>query len=300
MKIKIRYIMAMLTSLCFAVTAVPAEKITVVTSFSILGDIVKQVGKEQVDVVSLVGSDENAHTYQPSPNDVKAIRKAKLVVVHGLHFDDWMIKLMKSADYQAARVVVSRGISPIEISRQPAHGHNHGDLDPHAWHDITNVIQYVRNLQAALSKIDPDHQSAYQANANAYIQQLENLNRDINTEINRISKDKRRILTAHNAFAYLGRRYGLTMIALQGVNPHSEASARDMANIIRQAKDANVQVMFLENITDDRVLKQISRESGVKIGGVLYSDALSKANGPAATYLDLMRFNMKQIVDALK
>jgi zinc/manganese transport system substrate-binding protein len=240
--------------------------------------------------------------YQPTPKDIEAFKEAKLVVVHGLYFDDWMKKLIKSSGYKIPVVVVSRKVKPIVLSEEASQsdGHDHGGIDPHAWQDIGNTLIYVDNIKQALSIVDPAHKKDYEANAQAYSEQLSNLDREIKEQMSVIPKEKRRILTAHNAFAYLGRRYELTMIALQGVNPHSEASAAQIADIIRQAKAAKVYAMFLENVSDDRALKQISKESGVKIGGTLYSDALSKPTGPAKTYIDLMRFNTKQIINALQ
>ena len=287
--------------LLFSCTAFSAEKVNVVVSFSILADLVHQVGKERVIVHSIVGADENAHGYQPTPADSKAIRGANLVVINGLNFDIWMQKLIKSSGYKGPVLVASRGIVPIKSKPEPGHkGHGHGEVDPHAWHDIYNVTRYVDNIAFDLGRIDPENKAFYQKNASAYKAALSALDAELKKQFNQIEKNRRRILVSHDAFAYLARRYGLIIISLQGVNPEAEATAADMAKVIRQIKTNQVRAIFVENISDERLLKQISRETGVAIGGVLFSGALSKPTEPAKTYIDLMRFNAGQIVKALR
>ncbi|PWB79932.1 MAG: ABC transporter substrate-binding protein [Methylocystaceae bacterium] len=277
-----------------AVTTAPAraesERLPVVASFSILGDLVKSVGGERVDVATIVGPDGDAHVYQPTPRDGRRLASARLVFVNGLGFEGWIDRLIAASRTKAAIVTVSRSATP----RADADG-----TDPHAWQDVANAKIYVGNIRDALVEADPSGAEAYKANANRYLAELEALDQHILREIGSIPTPRRRVVSTHDAFGYFAARYGLEFIAPQGVSTESEASARGIARIIDAVRAHEVPAVFLENIVDPRFAKRIAAETGARIGGTLYSDALSDAKGPAATYIDLMRHNVRELTAAL-
>lgn len=288
-------------------TMAPAqEKLPVVASFSILGDFVKEVGGERVAVTTLVGPDGDAHVYSPSPADAKTVAAAKLIVVNGLKFEGWLPRLIKSAGAKATIATATTGIQPIE-AEEDGHshghggkgGHDHGASDPHAWQSIANARIYVANIRDALSAADPAGKAAYEANATAYLGRLDALDTEVKAAVARIPADRRKAITTHDAFGYFAKAYGIAFIAPQGVSTESEASAKDVARIIRQIKAQKVPAVFLENITNPRLIEQIARESGARIGGQLFSDALSGPNGPAGTYIAMMKHNISEIEKAL-
>lgn len=286
------------------------EKIPVMASFSILGDLVQQVGGKHVAVTTLVANNSDAHVYQPTPQDTIRLTKSKLFVVNGLGFEGWMERLVSASHYKGKVITASSGIQPLSFGEDAHHEeeeeqhdaaeHRHGSQDPHAWHSIPNTIQYVRNIANGLSQIDPAHQADYQANAGRYIQQLEQLDKTLLQAFAAIPAEKRKMITSHDAFGYLSHRYQITTIAPQGVSTETEASASDVAKIIRQIRKENIKALFVENISDPRLMQQISKETGVQPGKALFSDALSDNRGPASTYLDMMRYNTAQILTALK
>jgi len=288
-----------------------AEKISVVTSFSILGDLVQQVGGEHVSVTTLVGPNGDAHVYQPTPQDTIRLTKSQLFVVNGLGFEGWMDRLVSASHYKGQVITASTGIHPLafnnaaEETEHDANEHHddehaHGNHDPHAWHSIPNTVQYVQNIANGLSQIDPTHKAAYQTNATNYIQQLELLDKNLLKEFAAIPVEQRKMITSHDAFGYLSAHYHFTTIAPQGMSTESEASASDVAKIITQIRKEHIKALFVENISDPRLMQQISKETGVTAGKELFSDALSDKNGPASTYLDMMNYNTTQILAALK
>jgi zinc/manganese transport system substrate-binding protein len=304
----------------FAVAMLPSlgaaaqEKPKVVASFSILGDLVQKVGGDRVEVVTLVGPDGDAHVFQPSPNDARNVAGAKLVVVNGLGFEGWIDRLVKASGYSGPVATVSAGVAPREMEEEGEHGHDahrhgkpgehagapdHGDIDPHAWQSVANAKLYVRNIRDALIAADPDGRSAYEANAAAYTAQLDALEAEVKAAVAKIPPGGRRLITTHDAFGYFGAAYGLEFLAAQGVSTDAEASAKDVAELIRQIRKEKVRAVFLENVTDRRLMQRIAKESRAKIGGTLYSDALSPPDGPAGTYLDMMRHNIREIGTAL-
>ena len=288
-----------------------AEKIPVVTSFSILGDLVQQVGGEHVAVTALVGPNGDAHMYQPTPQDTIRLTKSQLFVVNGLGFEGWMERLVSASHYKGKVITASTGIHPLAFNNAEEDAghdaeehhddeHAHGNQDPHAWHSIPNTVQYVHNIANGLSEIDPTHKAEYQTNANHYIQQLEQLDKTLVKEFAAIPAEQRKMISSHDAFGYLSARYQITTIAPQGMSTESEASASDVAKIIKQIRKEHIKALFVENITDPRLMQQISNETDVAPGKELFSDALSDAKGPASTYLDMMRYNTAQILSALK
>ena len=283
---------------CAATTAAPAQdKVKVIASFSILGDLVKNVGGERVEVATLVGPNGNAHVYAPSPADAKKVAAAKAVFVNGLGFEGWLDRLVKASNTKAPIVVVSKGIKPHAGSADQDHGHGH--IDPHAWQSVANAKIYVDNIRDALIAIDPAGKATYEANAAAYRAKLDALEQEVKETIAKIPADRRAVITSHDSFGYFESAYGIEFIAPQGVSTETEASAKDVAAIITQIRKQKIAAVFLENVTDPRLVKQIASETGAKIGGTLYSDALTDPNGDAPSYIDLIRHNLKQLAGAL-
>jgi zinc/manganese transport system substrate-binding protein len=273
------------------------DKIRVVATFSILADFARNVGGDAVEVGSLVGPNGDAHAYSPSPADGKRLADAKLILVNGLGFEGWIERLVKASGTKAVVVTASRGIKPRQMTDEDEH--DHGKTDPHAWQSVANAKIYVANVRDALVKADPGGTAAYEANAAAYLAKLDQLENDIKATIAAIPAERRKIITTHDAFGYFGAAYRLQFIAPQGVSTEAEVSARDVAKIIRQIKTQKIPAVFMENVSDPRLMKRIAEEAGAKIGGKLYSDALSQPGGPAATYLDMMRNNLKEFQSAL-
>jgi zinc/manganese transport system substrate-binding protein len=288
-----------LTALFVAASVRAQDRLKVIASFSILGDLVKNVGGDRVEVGTLVGPNGNAHVYAPSPADAKKVADAKLVFVNGLGFEGWLERLVKASGTKAPIVIATKGIKPLERAGDHDHDHDHGRADPHAWQSVANAKIYVANIRDALIAADPAGKDAYLANAAAYLAKLDALEREVREVIAKIPADRRRVITSHNAFGYFQNAYGVNFIAPQGVSTEAEASAKDVAAIIAQIKKQKAAAVFLENVTDPRLVEQIARETGAKVGGTLYSDALTDDKGDATTYIDLIRHNLRQLASAL-
>jgi len=290
-----------LAALFVAPGARAQDRLNVIASFSILGDFVKNVGGDRVEVATLVGPNGNAHVYAPSPGDAKKVADAKLVFVNGLGFEGWLERLVKASGTKAPIVVATKGIKPLERAGEHDHDHDHdhGRADPHAWQSVANAKIYVANIRDALIAADPAGKDAYSANAAAYLAKLDALERDVREVIAKIPADRRRVITSHSAFGYFQDAYGVNFTAPQGVSTEAEASAKDVAAIIAQIRKQKVAAVFLENVTDPRLVEQVARETGAKVGGTLYSDALTDDKGDATTYVDLMRHNLRQLASAL-
>lgn len=285
---------------------VAADRLPVIASFSILGDMVGRVGGDRVAVTTLVGPDGDAHVYEPTPDDVKAVAGAKLLVVNGLGFEGWMDRLAQASDYKGPVTVASNGVAPREMAGegddhadagQPDHDH-HG-LDPHAWQDVANAVIYVKNIAAGLDVADPQGKATYDANASAYIAELEALDAEARSAMAALPAGRRKIITSHDAFGYFGAAYGLELLAPEGVSTESEASATDVARIIRQIRADAIPAIFVENIKDRRLIDRIAAETKATVGGELYTDALSAKDGPAPTYVDMIRHNIGTLTEAL-
>lgn len=300
-----RTLAAALTAAAVALAALPAlaEPLKVVASFSILGDLVRQIGGDAVTVTTLVGPDGDAHVYEPTPADARAVAAADLVVVNGLGFEGWMGRLTKASGYKGPVVVASRGIKPIKGDHDHGHadGHDHGHgEDPHAWQSVGNARIYADNIAAGLANTAPAAADGVRARHAAYTAELDALDREIKAALAPVPKADRRIVTSHDAFGYFARAYGVTFLAPVGVSTEAEPSAGDVAKLIRQMKKDKVKAVFVESIAAPRMLEQIARETGARIGGRVYSDALSGPDGPAATYTAMMRHNIRQFAEALK
>jgi zinc/manganese transport system substrate-binding protein len=286
-----------LTATLAASPAVAQTKLKVVATISIIGDLTKNVGGDRVDVATLVGPGADAHVYSPTPADVNKLTDAKLVIVNGLGLEGWMARLVKASGTKAPLLTATKGVKPRKMEDE----HHAGRVvsDPHAWQSIANAKIYVANIRDGLTKADPAGKQAYEANATAYTAKLDELEKDVKAAISTIPADRRRIITTHDAFGYFGDAYGMEFISPEGVSTESEASARDVAKIITQIKKQKIPAVFMENISDPRLMEQIAKESGAKIGGTLFSDALSDEKGPAPTYIDMMQNNIARFKAAL-
>jgi zinc/manganese transport system substrate-binding protein len=275
-----------------------ADKVKAVASFSILGDMVKQIGGDRVEVTTLVGPNGDAHVFSPTPADAKMLAGAQVFFVNGLGFEGWMERLEKSSGFKGETVVASKGVKPLAMVMDEG-GTSEAVVDPHAWQSLANGKIYVANIRDGLIKADPAGKAVYEANAEKYLAAIDKEDKAVKAAIASLPPARRRIITSHDAFGYFADAYGIEIIAPEGVSTESEASAQDVARIIRQIRAEHIPAVFLENVTDRRLLDQISRETGAKIGGVLYSDALSDKDGPAPTYLDMFRNNAAALTAAL-
>ena len=328
------------------------KPIPVVATFSVLGDMAKRIGGEHVAVTTLVGPDGDAHVYQPTPADARAVSEATILVANGLQFEGWLDRLIDASDFDGMRVVATDGIEPIafddehddehdnggghedhaeedghdhdehaEDGHDDDHGHDehaedghddeehaegddhdhhhHGAFDPHAWQSLGHAVAYVDNITAGLAQADPANAADFYQNRAAYVAEIEALDAEIREIVAGLSADQRIVVTSHDAFQYFGRGYGLTFLAPQGLSTESEASAKDVARLIQQIRERDIRAVFIENIGDSRLLEQIADETGAVIGGTLYPDALSGPDGPASTYLDMMRHNATTLARAL-
>lgn len=282
-----------LFSLMLSMSLSAAEKLQVVTSFSILADMTHQVGGDHIQITNMVGPDADAHTYEPTPDDGKALLKAKLIIKNGLGFEPWLERLVTSTETQAPMISASQGVIPRTLDED-------GETipDPHAWHNLANTELYIANITKALIAADPANKADYQRNSQAYLKQIHALLADARAKLGSLPPGKRKIVTSHDAFGYLGQAYGIDFMAPQGLSTEREPSAAEVAALITQIRQARVNAVFMENIKDARLLKQIADESGARIGGTLYSDALA-ASGPASTFIGLFEYNLDTLFDAL-
>lgn len=278
----------------------PAPRI--VASFSILADIARELAPAGTEVAALVGPDADAHVFEPRPADGKRLAQADLVIVNGLGFEGWITRLVKVSGYPGPVVVASRGIQARPLHGKGGahgHGHEHGG-DPHAWQDLKLTRQYVQNIAGALAERWPGQKAEIEQRRAAYLVRLEELDRRVRERLDAVPREQRRVLTSHDAFGYFGAAYGVDFVAPQGWNTHSEPSAAAVARLIRQIREQRVRALFIENISDPRLLERIAREGGARIGGTLYSDALSAPDGPAGTYLKLFEHNARTLAEALQ
>jgi zinc/manganese transport system substrate-binding protein len=281
--------------LCLALIAIAGpvraqERLNVVASFSILADLVRNVGGECVSVTTLVGPDGDVHVYEPTPADAKKIADAKLVFVNGFGLEGWLPRLVQSAGGKATIVTATSGIAPLKLG---------SDADPHAWQSVVNARIYVANIRDALIAADPPDAELFRASAGAYLTKLDELDHEVREAVAKIPQSRRKVISTHRAFGYFAAAYGIEFVAPLGVSTESEASARDIAGIITHIKQAKIPAIFLENISDPRLIRRISDETGARVGGTLYSDSLTGEKGDAPTYIDMVRHNIKALTSAL-
>jgi len=303
MTIRRRLLVALLSVVTLHTTTAGAQtnapQVKAVATFSILGDVVRQVGGDRVDVFTLAGPGEDAHVFTPSPSHARTVADAAVVFSNGLGFEGWMTRLIRSSGYKGLHTVVSQGVEAMKENRKHGHGHSHGHHDPHAWQNPKNVMLYVGNITKGLCEVDAQGCDSYQANARAYTERLRELDREVHAAWNGVAAGRRKVITSHDAFAYYGQAYGVQFLSPQGVSTEAEASARGVARLIRQIKAENIRALFVENISDPRLIEQIARETGIQSSGVLFSDSLSDERGPAATYIDMVRHNTAALIDAI-
>jgi zinc/manganese transport system substrate-binding protein len=267
------------------------ERLNVVASFSILGDFARNVGGERVSVTTLVGPDGDVHVYTPAPADAKKIADAKLLIINGLGLEGWLPRLLQASGGKAPIIIATKGIAPLKLG---------SDADPHAWQSVVNAKTYVANIRDALVAADPADKPVFRANTDRYLEKLDALDREVRDAVAQIPPTRRKVISTHDAFGYFAAAYGIEFIAPLGVSTESEASARDIAAIITQVKASKIPAVFLENISDPRLIRRISAETGARIGGTLYSDSLTGEKGDAPTYIDMVRHNIKVLTGALR
>ncbi|QND61585.1 zinc ABC transporter solute-binding protein (plasmid) [Mesorhizobium huakuii] len=315
-----------------ALATASAENLKVVASFSIIADFAKNVGGDRVTITTLVGPNGDAHVYEPKPADAAAVGAADVVLVNGLQFEGFLQRLVEASGTKAPIVELTKGGEVLKNAEEEHHDdeaaegeqkheeaesgrdqhaeeghehaseeghHHHGEFDPHAWQSVHNAEVYVKNIADAFCAADAAGCDAYKANAEAYGEKLEALEGEIKAVVAEIPEDKRVIITSHDAFGYFEHEYGLKFLAPEGVSTESDASAADVAALIKQIMEDKASAIFVENISNPRLVEQIASETGLKVGGELYSDALSDESGPAATYIDMMKHNVSTIKGAI-
>ncbi|WP_442582443.1 zinc ABC transporter substrate-binding protein AztC [Mesorhizobium sp. ASY16-5R] len=327
-----KYATAMIVITLTSIAASPAiaDPLKVVASFSIIADFAKNVGGDKVEITTLVGPNGDAHVYEPKPADAVAMSKADVVLVNGLHFEGFLARLVETSGSKASIAELTKGIKPLKMKAEFAEegenheghateeathdhaaeadhdhaaevddGHDHGDIDPHAFQSVGNAKIYVANIADAFCQADAAACETYKSNAANYLATLDALDAEVKAAVAAIPADKRTIITSHDAFGYFEQEYGLTFHAPEGISTEADPSAADVAKLIQQIRQDKASAIFVENITNPRLIEQIAGETGLKVGGELYSDALSDADGQAATYVDLMRHNIATIKGAI-
>lgn len=266
----------------------------VIATFSILGDMVHEIAQDKVRVETLVGPDQDSHVFEPRPQDARGLGHADLVVVNGLGFEGWLDRLIEASGFQGKILVATEGISPLVFATDGGQ-----IIDPHAWHSLINAQIYVDNIVEGLSALLPEDAPFFKARGEQYTRALRQLHYDAYQRLAAIPRDKRKVITGHQAFGYLGRDFDIAFSAPLGISTESEPSAKGVARLIRQIREEGIQAIFVENVSNPRLMKQIASETQTNIGGVLYSDALSLPGTEADTYLKMMAFNLSSLVNAM-
>jgi zinc/manganese transport system substrate-binding protein len=282
-------------ALLIASPALGASEVNAVASFSILGDMVARVGGDRVAVTTIVGPNADTHVYEPKPGDAIAVSAADIFFVNGLGFEGWMERFVDSTGYKGPLITVSDSVATHTMDDE-----GETVTDPHAWQSLGNGMVYVENIARGLCQVDAAGCETFMANAKAYQAEIAALDATVKAGIAAVPEGKRKVITTHDAFGYFGEAYGVTFLAPEGVSTESEASAKDVAKLIGQVRSEGVTALFVENMSDPRLLEQIANETGVKVGGELYADALSALDGPAPTYLDMFRHNVGLLIPAME
>lgn len=293
-----------LLAMSLGLTALPAhaltrEPIPVAATFSILGDMVKEIGGERVRLTTIVGPNMDAHGYEPTPKDAKALNEAKVLVLNGLDFEPWLPRLVEASGFKGRQVLASDGVQVRHLGKGESHS-GRAEVDPHAWQDLNNGKIYVRNIAAGLSKADPRNAAYYEGRATGYLARMKSLDTEVRAAMASIPPERRRVISSHDAFGYFGAAYGIEFIPLAGLSNQSEPSAGELAKLIESARQANVSGIFIENMGNPALAQQVARETDTLMGGTLYSDALGPADAPAATYLGMLSWNAGRLVYVLK
>ncbi|MBM7342808.1 metal ABC transporter substrate-binding protein [Pantoea coffeiphila] len=287
--------LALALSALLAAPAVMANTVQAVASFSVLADIVQNVGGEHVVVKSLVGPNGDPHSFEPTPKDSQSLAHADLVFVSGLGMEGWMDRLITSSGYKGQTIVASSGINTRKMEED-----GKTITDPHAWNSMQNGVIYATNVMNALIAADPTDAAYFRQQGNAYIEQLKKLDSWAQQQFAQIPQSKRKVLTSHDAFGYFGQRYGVSFLSPVGFSTESEASASDVASLINQLKKEKINAWFIENQTDPRLVKQIASATGAKQGGELYPEALTEKGGEADSYVAAFKHNVTAMVASMK
>ncbi len=319
-----KHLFALCLSIALGLAALPARAeepapLKIVTSFSILADMARNVAGSRATVTSLVGPDADAHVFEPGPADVAMLAEADVLIINGLGFEPWLVRLAASAKSKAKYVTASFGVNPIAYEEGQGHSHGHGhdhghshghdedgypavpqDFDPHAWQDLRNGVIYVRNIADALAEKDPANATLYQANAESYITEIMKLHEWARAEIGRLPSEKRKVITTHDAFAYFSKAYGVEFLSAAGMGNQGDPSAEALARLVDQMRKQNIRAIFMENMGNPRMMETIARETGIENGGTLYSDALSAPGGPAPSYVAMFRHNVPVLIEAMQ
>ena len=299
------------TILCTTSHASPPDtQLRVIASFSIIGDMVQRVGGDRIDLIVLAGPGQDAHVYQPNPSEVRRVTQAHLIFSNGLGFEGWIARLLKAANFKGHHVVVSKGVDPRRDIHAERHGssrsannthhHHHGGADPHAWQDVRNSLIYVRNMADGLCRADPHHCGEYRERSEQYLKLLARLHDEIHADWTTIEPSQRKVVTSHDAFAYYANAYGVRFLAPQGISTESAASAKGVGTLIQQIRRESIRALFVESVSDPRLIEQIARETGLRPYGALYSDSLSTPDGPASSYIEMMRYNTQSLIRAIR
>lgn len=288
-----RLCVVLLLLLCLPVSLSAAEKARVVTTFSILAEITREIGGDDIQLTNLVGADADAHVFEPAPAQVRAVLEADLVIANGLGFEPWLERLLANGEARGTRIDASKGVVPMTVLE-----HDQRLVDPHAWQSLGNAEIYARNITQALVQLVPARAAAFEARRDSWLGRLGALRQSIAPRLMALPPERRRVLTSHDAFGYFAQEWRLQFLAAQGVSDAAEPSAAEVAGLIRQLRAEGVRAIFVENIRDARLVKQIAEEAGARVGGTLYSDALA-AEGPASTYLGMYRQNVERLLQAL-
>ena len=274
---------AIFAIIIFTSMSIASAKVKVVSTFSILGDMVQNIGGNNIELTTLVGANGDGHVYEPTPADAKSVAAADVVFVNGLGFEGWIDRLVKASGYKGKVIIATEGIKELKFE---------GELDPHAWQDLSNGRIYIKNIKNALTDVDP---KLYKKNFIAYDKILESMDKSTKDKFADIPKKNRKVITSHDAFLYFGRAYGIDFRSPVGVTTESEPSAGELAELITEMRKDNIKALFAENITDPRLIKQLAKEVNAQIGGTLYSDALSDNSEPANTYINMFKYNVNEL-----
>ena len=281
---------AIFALIIFTSMSIASAKIKVVSTFSILGDMVQNIGGNNIELTTLVGANGDGHVYEPTPADAKSVAAADVVFVNGLGFEGWIDRLVKASGYKGKVIIATKGIKDLKFE---------GELDPHAWQDLSNGRIYIKNIKNALIDLDPKNSDLYKKNFTAYDKILESMDKSTKEKFADIPKKNRKVITSHDAFLYFGRAYGIDFRSPVGVTTESEPSAGELAALITEMREDEIKALFAENITDPRLIKQLAREVNAQIGGTLYSDALSDNSEPANTYINMFKYNVNELATIL-
>jgi zinc/manganese transport system substrate-binding protein len=282
-------------SLAFG-TAQAEDKPVAVATFSILADLTQRVAGDHAQVLTLVGPNGDAHVFEPGAKQSAELAEADLLIANGLGFEPWLQRLEDASGFKGKLVLASDGVTPLATDEEG----EHEGTDPHAFQDLANAQIYVANIAKGLAEVAPDHAADFKANADMLIAEIAALDRQLKAEFGAVPQEKRRVLTSHDAFHYFGRAYGIAFVSVQGLSTEAEPTADDLVKVVRQARDGHLSAIFLENMSDPRLAETVAQESGVRMGGALYADALSEPDGPAPDYLSLIRYNARQLLAGMQ